>query len=171
MKIEQELDRQRLRLLRLLAGLAALVVLVSLAPALSMVPQWVRAHMASVLVRAELAAENMVIVAAYVMTRTQVSVAPVPSVWSQELCDGRLSTVRLLRRIATLRAVLENLPRAAQRLLKRLEKARRKSREDTPVHGWDWGAAIASSQSAVFDAREDRPPDKRHPARRLASRV
>ena len=69
--IERTLETQRITLLRLLAGLAWLVVFASLAPAVSMVPHWVRRYVVSVLRRAEAAANNMLFVSACLLAGRQ----------------------------------------------------------------------------------------------------
>lgn len=159
MEIERRLEIQRLRLLRLLAGLALLVGLVSRAPAVSMLPAWVHAHVASVLARAERAAENLVIVAACLLSQARVGVAPC-AVCSDD-APLAVSGARLLRRIAALQSVLNDLPRHAERLLKRLAKARRKdgTRESAAV--WPVETVAVQHHPVDFDERVERPPDKR----------
>jgi len=160
--IERALEIQRLKLLRVLAGLAAVLSLVSLAPAVSMLPQWARSFVASVLVRAEAAAHNLVIVAACGLLRTRATGlangVSFPSLPFAALPENGASGDVLLRRITLLRAVLKDLPRHANRMIARMMKSKSEPREASP--DWNFSAGILVMLDAPNLARIERPPDK-----------
>jgi len=150
---ERALETQRLALLRLLAGLAFVVVVASRAPAVSLVPQWVYASVLSVIVRIEAAVDSLMIVAVYVFCGSRgvgalASVAP-----SAAPEDG--SAEGLLHRIAALRTILNDLPRHAKRLIKRLMRPRSKLAAATPP----LSVACPPAKAAPYPVRIERPPD------------
>ena len=164
--MEQALETQRLKLLRLLAGLAVALSLVSLAPAVSMLPRWVRTYVASVLIRAEIAVHNLVIVTACGLLRKQgagsatgFSFPPLPFA---ALPEDAASCGALLRRINLLRAVLQDLPRHAKQMIARLRKPKSEPREPLPY--WEVYAGVLGAPDALCLARIERPPDKRYRA-------
>jgi len=124
--ISAALETQRLRLLRLLAGLVCIVQFVSLAPLVSMLPVKIRAYVSAVLDRAEAAVNCLVIATASIRYGYRVP-APTNDIPSPmdvaKLSECHTTTENLLHRIRVLRTVLENLPRYAKRLMKRLEPA------------------------------------------------
>jgi len=161
--MERALETQRLKLLRLLAGLAMALGLVSLAPAVSMLPRWIRSYVASVLFRAESAVQSLVIVAACGVLRdratgslTGLSFPPLPIA---ALPEGASSSAALLRRIRVLQAVLEDLPRHAKHMIARMTKPKSEPRE--PSVGWDAPVGILIPAVEPIAARIARPPDKR----------
>jgi len=125
---KRALETQRLRLLRLLAGLLIAVAFASVAP---IAPAWsrrVRAFVVSVLQRAELAAQNLVFVQACVMAAER-GVGYSPScVGSQFVVrpfdDDALPTLNELRqRLNALSRLLDVLPRHAERMLRRMKRS------------------------------------------------
>ena len=160
--IEAAYETQRLKLLRLLAGLLYIVAFVSVLPVASVMPVRVRAYVASVLDRAEAAADCLVIVAASLLFGYRMPPEnDLPMPLNAECLDERdVSAEHLLQRIAALRAVLKNLPRYAKRLVQRCAEL------------WEERACefVAVIQCGLEDTlragqfllpRVERPPDKR----------
>ena len=161
MDFERALETQRLALLRLLAGLAVAVWFVSCLPVVSMVPRQVRSVVASILIRAESAAASLVYVAALVLARRDgIAIANVPMP-NPALSGGDLSAKVLLRRIAALRAVLDDLPRHAKRLIQRYLREREDQRLDRthPLTASKDNPSVLANMAPL--GRMDRPPDKR----------
>ena len=161
--MEQALETQRSALLRLLTGLAVALRFAALAPAVSMLPQWVRSYVAALLVRIEAGVQSLVIVAACGLLRQQAAVSPVgltfPDLAGSTLPEDGGSTEALLRRIEALRAMLEDLPRHAKRLIARLMKS--KAAPCEIFDHWNFNAETAAMADAPVAARIERPPDKR----------
>ena len=164
--MERALETQRLALLRLLTGLAVALGLVAFAPAVSLLPRWVRSYVASALMRVESAVHSLVIVAACGVLREQVagSMAGLsfPPLKRAALTDNSASSAALLRRIAQLRAVLESLPRHARRMIARMMKP--KTEPLAPSVCWELQAGVLVVAEAPLAARIERPPDKRRRA-------
>ena len=162
MDFEQALEKQRLALLRLLAGLMVVVVLMSRVPVVSLAPCWVRRHVLSVLVRAETAANYLVIAAAGILfgARVETPLIGLSPPSSEPPMPDDCSHEGLLRRIEALRTVLRNLPRSARRLIKRQAKRRLESglAMGAPRLGAHEKGAL--TVGLLFVARLDRPPDK-----------
>jgi len=139
--------------------MAFVVAFVSNAPAVSMLPQWVRSSIAALLPRVEAAAECLVIVAARVFCgqRIEPSLAVGLLVRDEFAHDQDIPAVCLLRRIAVLCAALRDLPRQAKRLIKRLTRSENQEQTETPVL-----EVISSPPKALLFlvARIERPPDK-----------
>ena len=157
-EMERALETQRLALLRLLAGLVLVLRLVSFAPVVSLLPRWVRLHVSSVLIRSESATQSLVYVAAIVFCGHRGAWPGLPA-RVEVLPEGGYSAEVLLRRIAALRAVLEDLPRYAKRLLKRQADTR-----ETILQEWvPLGLDVLPPAPSPLRARIERPPDKRAP--------
>ena len=161
--MERALETQRLALLRLLTGLAVALSLVAFAPAVSMLPRSVRSYVASLLERVEAAVHSLVIVAACGLLRRSALVSSgglsFPPLARAVSTDGRLSSAALLRRIVRLRAVLEDLPCHAKRMIVRMMKPKTEPRESLVC--WDRRAEALVVAEAPLAARIERPPDKR----------
>ena len=165
MEMERALETQRLALLRLLAGLAAALRLVAFAPAVSLMPRWVQSYVASLLERLESAAHSLVIVTACGVLRRQgmrsmggLSFPPLPV---RALTEDASSCAALLRQINQLRAVLEDLPRHAKRMIRRM--LRPKAERCAPsVYGGACASVLVVAEAPI--ARIERPPDKRRRA-------
>ena len=154
--MERALETQRLALLRVLAGLAMALRLVSFAPVVSMLPRWVRLHVSSVLMRSEVASQSLVYVAACVYFGHRGDWPGMPTQVEAVPEDGFSSEV-LLRRIAALRAVLQDLPRYAKRLM-----TRRKETRETTYREWPpLNVEMLPPPPFPLQARIERPPDKR----------
>ena len=128
LEIEHGIRAQRLKLLRIIAGLLTLVVLVSLAPFSCDCRRWVREMVFSVLARAECAARHLVIAQAVrIAGQRGLCVDPACFFHTGKACrleQEELPSLRGLRlRIKALRARLVDLPRQAHRLLGRVLKA------------------------------------------------
>ena len=162
MEIERALETQRLALLRLLTGLAVALRFAALAPAVSMLPLWVRSYAAALLVRVEAGVQSLVIVAACGLLRQQAAVSPVglsfPGLAVSALPKDGTSTEALLHRIKVLRGVLNDLPRHAKRLISRLTRAA--SEEPVPLNQRGIDAGIFVVTTTPVRARIERPPDK-----------
>jgi len=150
---EQAIETQRLRLLRIVAGLIILLGVLSLGPVSRGFSVWTCRFVESILSRAEAAARYLIIAHAYQMiarsgmdlNRKQIS----ESLAREFATDGAdVSLSECQRRLKVLRAVLKDLPRAALRLLRLIEKQSRRamstdqpsrfphSRLSTSLHDW-----------------------------------
>ena len=157
MDMEAALETQRLRLLRLLAGLAFALRLVSVVPVGSMAPQWTRRYVAWVLLRAEMAVQCLVFgtaVLLYGRGFVKAAGCSAPALTSLENgANDAVPAALLSGRIARLRRVLRDLPRYARRLVRRCLKV------DAPVIHGALDAGGFAGPFAPQDARIDRPPD------------
>lgn len=161
--MERALETQRVKLLRLLVEWFAIVGFLSLGPLRVELPRWLRAFLASLLIRAELAAQNLICVAACVAANKGMGqsaaprVASLPYVKPNDSDDTVPSTQALIRRMKALRGLLENLSRHGLRMLRR--RAGTKSKRARAV--WPIGCEHSLSRDqALADPRIDRPPDK-----------
>lgn len=169
LEIEQGLETQRLRLLRLLAGLLAMLVLVSLGPVSQGFTERVRRFALSVLSRAEAAAQCLVMVQARLLAAERgmtvdgaqlllASGADEPWDAMGVSASDAVPTLAMLRhRIDALRNLLRALPRRGLRLLRRTERPRSRSGS-----GWRVIPSPARSRDDAWIAAEriERPPDK-----------
>ena len=164
MDIERTLETQRLKLLRILAGLLFTIGFLSVGPVSRGFSVWVCGYVGSVLSRAEMAARYLVIAQARVIAarhgcdldidrfsesfaRTAAPLVTEPSVAE---CRARLRA---------LRAVLMNVSRHALRLLRRIEKHLRASGpRPAPRFEPCRSSILCAGRRAVI--RLERPPDK-----------
>ena len=164
MDIERTLETQRLRLLRIVAGLVVVVGVLALGPVSRGFSVWVCGYVGSVLSRAELAARYLVIAQARLIAAqrgcdldvSRFSETLVQSYAPPETASG-VAEIRV--RLRALRAVLMNVPRYALRLLRRIEKqvsgsGSRPSPRFDPCRSSD---LCARRRAAI---RIERPPDK-----------
>lgn len=167
--MEQALEIQRLKLLRLLAGWIAVVEWVLVAPFIGGLPHWMRVFLGSVLTRAELAAQQLIFVSACVQARPGFALARSGSVAfdasgaEDGSTDEVLATKALVRRMKALHVLLEDLPRQGRRLLRRAAKRRSCAVAD----GWRrlgeerfTVAPCGMRDKALPTRRIERPPDK-----------
>ncbi len=158
--MERTLETQRVKLLRLLAGWFTIVELVSMGPLRVELPRWMRSFLQTVLIRAEFAAQSLVIVAACVAVKNGAGGSlpcRAPSVRCShptEYADDVPSTLAILRRMRALRALLKDLPRRGLRLLRTARRPRTARCQSSVVvipelHDW-----------ALAARRIERPPDK-----------
>ena len=153
--MERALETQRAALLRILSGLVFALAFVSFAPAVSMLPRWVCTNAASVLSRAESAANNLVFVSACLLFGSQTAAAmPRSTCFFEQGRESEETIESLLRRITVLRTVLEDLPRYARRLFRRrLRKTESPVRDHQPLC-----AGHLPPRPEPCRARIERPP-------------
>ena len=170
MDIERTLETQRLRLLRIVAGLLVVVGFFAVGPVSRGFSDWVTRYVGSVLSRAEAAARCLVMTQACVIAargglavdRGLLSAALAPE-WSAEKPETSLAECQ--RRLQALRAVLLDVPRHALRLLRRIEKHMRRALRAarlSPCPGLCPSASLSGWRLGVI--RIERPPDKASPA-------
>jgi hypothetical protein len=135
----------------MVAGLLALVGFVSVAPFSRGFTGSICQFVASILSRAEAAAQLLVIAQA----RRMGAGAGIDT-------DRRLISLAMCRRrLKALRSVLMDLPRCSLRLLRRIEKrARRALCADRPLHGFQARLADTLCAWRLAPSRIERPPDK-----------
>ncbi len=167
MDIERTLETQRLKLLRIVAGLLVLVGVLAVGPVSRRFSVWTLGFVGSILSRAEAAARYMTVTQACLMAdrcglgvdRRQIAVPVVPVIAAN---DTVLSTDECRRRLRVLRATLSNLPRHALRLLRQIaRRIHRSAKGCSPRVVICRSAAIQAWQHAT--KRIERPPDKRAP--------
>lgn len=127
MEIERAIETQRLKLLRLLAGLFTAVALLSVGPIAPAWSRWVRSFVFSVLERAEAAAQSLVLAQACLIARSNGCDVDRARLAQRHIramtvsdADDVPSLADLRRRIVALRALLKDLPRRSRRLLRRV---------------------------------------------------
>jgi len=166
---QQAIETQRHRLLRIVTGLVVMARVWSVAPVADGVFVWLREFIDSVLSRAELAAQNLVIAEAGLMAtrlgsdvdRRRFFAAPLSDVTQPETI---VSLPDLQARLKALQALLHDLPRHGLRLLRRAEKRARRTLRPSPAT-----QNAPSSAVSIFTIgaerlpmnRVERPPDKR----------
>ena len=164
---QQAIETQRLRLLRILAGLAVLLGVLAVGPVSRGFSDAVCRFVGSLLSRAELAARNLVIAeAGLIATRTNSDVerarlfdVPLPAIAREE---GDCALLDLRARLVAVRRMLHDLPRYGLRLLRRAEK---RIREISHIAS----SAPCPEDRTALDAwrlaeiRVERPPDKGRP--------
>ena len=164
MDIERALETQRLRLLRVIAGLVVLLGFLSVGPVSRGFSVWVCGFVGPVLARAEAAARYLVIAHAYRMAgrsgfdldRRQISESFAGAFVTD---DPDVSLLECQRRLKALRAVLMDLPLHALRLLRRIEKQRRRAmRADQASPDMDADISESLCQWRLAGNRIERPP-------------
>ena len=157
LEMERALETQRAALLRILSGLVFVLALVSQMPVVSLVPRWVCAYASSVLSRAEAAANSLVFVVACVLFGNRAAAVPMdrPPLVSEALPENSPSIDGLMRRIAALRAILNDLPRYARRLVKRYTREIVAVSIERPA----MPAVLCLPRQTPTRARIERPPD------------
>jgi len=166
---ETALETQRLRLLRLVAGLIVLLGVLSVGPVSRGFSSWTCHFVGSILSRAEAAARYLVIAHAHRMVarsgldveRSQIS-GTLASSFAAD--DAVVSVSECLRRLTVLRGVLMDLPRAALRLLRRIEKqGRRAMQTHRPPFCADTDFSASLRDWRLAGTRIERPPDQDTP--------
>jgi len=161
--IAAALETQRLRLLRLLAGLLCVVQFVSLAPVISVLPFRIRLYVSSILDRAEAAADCLVIATASTLFRYR---APVQAgefllpLDTESVTTSYASADDLLHRITVLRAILRNLPLHAKRLAQRGKRTSADARAVHPMRDATTGVRFLNFASEAFLSRLELPPER-----------
>ncbi len=168
MQIEQGIATQRLRLFRLVTGLLLAVAFVSTVPFSCACRRWFCVTVQSILMRAECAAQNLVIAQAVVLAcRSDVPLAPralfpalgVPRDHVFPSVDAVYSLPMLQRRLKVLRALLSDLPRHGLRLLRRALAKRLKPANRSGSGGAFRAYRAMAAWGLVADPIE-RPPDR-----------
>jgi len=164
--IEQALETQRHRLLRIVAGMAVLVGVLALGPVSRRLSEWSLGFVGSVLCRAEAAAKYLVIAQARLIVSREGLKIDDGQILSRlaQICvadDTNLSLSECQRCLKRLRAILTDLSSHAARLLHRIEKLMRRTlgtlrfscfagpRVSAPLDEW-----------RLAKVRIERPPDK-----------
>lgn len=163
LEIEHGIRAQWLKLLRIIAGLLTVVTFVSLVPFSCECRRWVREMVFSVLSRAECAAHHLVIAQARLMAGQQgLSVDPerlFHAAATRRSPVAALPTVRgLWVRLRALRALLLDLPRHGDRLLRR---ALRRLSEQPKTRGFTPIEPPMLRVWRLAAVRVERPPDRR----------
>ena len=164
--MERTIETQRLRLLRLVAGLFVVVGFLSVGPVSRSFSLWARGFIGPILSRAEAAVGYLVIAQARRMAartgdtadRSRFSVSVAPEFAS---CERDFSLWDARGRLKVLQAVLTDLPRYALRLLRRIEKQRARgagASRSVPRPGAHFSALLCDGLLARN--RIERPPDK-----------
>ncbi len=173
MDFERALETQRLRLLRLVAGLVVLVGVLSLGPVSKGFSGWTCRFVGSILSRAETAARYLAIAQVRMMlarsgmelNQRQISDS-LARAYAPD--DVDLSLLECRRRLRGLCAVLEDLPRFALRLLRWIEKQTRRASGTLRVSPFPDGRLVPSlSDWQLAGARIERPPDPPPPTAML----
>ena len=167
MDYAEAIDTQRDALLRLLARLVVAVEILSCALFADHAPRWARELIGSILFRAEVAANSLVIASMRGLVqrgfgdRASVALAaakPAPYRGS----EGGVSLGQLRVRIGALRKLLKSLPQAARRRLRIAERLKSASRllqvHEVPCFA-PYKSAASSQEMQGFAPRIDRPPD------------
>ncbi len=163
--MERALEVQRHRLLRVLVGLVLAVGFLSAGPVSHAFSRWVREGLSSLLSRAELATQYLVVVQARLIAERSGE-----SLDLQKMIDiAHSNSARagsedcvcsLRRRLRAVQTLLNDLPRQGQRLLRRIERAMRRVVSGAlallcpePQPSFDTAWRIAQT-------RIERPPDR-----------
>ena len=166
MDLERAIETQRLRLLRIVAGLLVAVGVLTIGPVSCRFSDWVLGFVRSILSRAETAARYLVIAQARLMSsrggmdidQSQFSVS-IASVFVAEAADVSLPDCR--ERLNALLAVLTHLPRHAARLIRRIERQTRGVACACRLsHRFDERLLASLDDWRLAEPRIDRPPDK-----------
>ncbi len=164
MDLKRALETQRMRLLCLVTGWMALLRILSVGPLAVPVPCCVREFFESVLIRAECAAHYLVQASASMQAGGGLIAS---ACMSHAVRNGQgevPSAQDLLRRMAALREVLENLPRIARRLLKVRIIAGDAFDWSTPLSAPPMRGGLAMGGGDWTLPRVERPPDKSAPS-------
>ena len=172
MAIEQGLENQRTKLLRLLAGWLVIAEWLPVAPFVGELPRWLRSFLGLLVTRAEFAAQSLVFVSARLQAQSGLGewIGPQPDAFAVDETNGWIlddvpSTGVLLHRMKALRALLDDLPRAGRRLWRRCKK---RQPSLLRVGAWsrdeEWFPVARNGvcRKKSFKRRLKRPPDKSH---------
>lgn len=172
-EIERALEIQRAKLLRLLAGWLVIVEWMPFAPFVGDAPRWLRSFLGALVTRAEFAAQSLVIVSARLQAQNGRGILVMAQ--SRSFAFANVDASRfgdvpsskaLAHRMRALRALLEDLPRAGHRFLRRCEDRRTAQASDAARPFEREPFALSPERllrAAPFERRIERPPDKSHP--------
>ena len=166
MDFERTRETQRLKLLRIVAGLVVVVGFLSVGPVSRGFSIWVRELVGAILTRAEAAARCLVIAqAGSMLARSGTDMDR--NVFSENLArvftldETEVSLTDFGQRLETLRAVLMNLPRHAARLIHRIQKHMRRATRAVRVSVDPKLCVCAALEGWLKPGtRIERPPDK-----------
>ncbi len=166
MDFDRTLETQRLKLLRIVAGLVVVVGFLSVGPVSRGFSIWVRELVGAILTRAEAAARCLVIAqAGSMLARSGTDMDR--NVFSENLArvftvdETEVSLTDCGQRLKALRAVLMELPRHAARLIRRIQKHMRRATRAVRV-SIDRKLCVCAALDGWLkpDTRIERPPDK-----------
>ncbi len=164
MDIERTLETQRLKLLRIVAGLVLIVGVLAVGPVSRRFSDWTLGFVGALLPRIEAASRYMVITQACLMVdhcgldvdRSQISM-PIAPEWGAD--DADLSLAACRQRLRALRAVLSNVPRHALRLLRQIAKQNQRITNACQTF-FNPCRSASISEWRQAERRIERPPDK-----------
>ena len=166
MDLERAIETQRLRLLRIVAGLLVAVGVLTIGPVSCRFSDWVLDFVRSILSRVETAARYLVIAQARLMgarggldsDQSQL-LDSLASVFVAEETGDSLPGCR--KRLKALLAVLTHLPRHAARLIRRIERQTRgAARACRLSHCFEKRLLASLGDGRLAETRIERPPDK-----------
>jgi len=170
----REIETQRLRLLRLVAGLAVALGFLSIAPISAGFSVWVCGFVVSTLSRAEVAARYLVVAKARRMMAQRGIALDVnrllnglPVAFDASNIEPSVGDCRA--RLRALQAVLTDLPRHAVRLLRRIEKQHRDACAIRNIPHPDAPVSVSLPTWRLAGERIERPPDFARRAAHLAA--
>ena len=155
MDFERAMETQRLKLLRILTGLALVVVFVARIPAVSMMPRWVCAAVLAQLVRIESAINSLIIVASVAVCGYRGEALRLPSPAHLDRSRRDVPIAGLLRQITRLQAILDDLPGYARHLMRRMTRSNTVEPEVILPVERDGGVARVVTP---YSKRIERPP-------------
>ena len=166
MDFERTRETQRLKLLRIVAGLFVVLGVLAVGPVSRWFSEWTLGFVGSVLSRAEAAARHLLMTRVYLIARqsdldldrNQIAEALAAAL----IVDApEVSLPECRRRLKTLRALLMDLPCHALRLLRRIAKqCRRSAPMDRDLARPDMRRSIPPRAWQRIAFRVERPPDK-----------
>ena len=166
MDFERTLETQRLKLLRIVAGLVFAVGLLSVGPVSRVFSDWACGFVGSILSRAEAAARYLVIARARSMMVRR-GIREDQSRFSDALAhvlpvdEDEISASAYRRRLKALHLALLDLPRFAAHLIRRLQRQKRRTERACRVMPCPDRRLSASLRDWPLRAtRIERPPDK-----------
>lgn len=169
MDLERTIETQRLKLLRIVAGLVVLVGFLSVGPISRGFSISLRGFVGSILSRAEAAAQYLVIGQARLIIAGSSNDGD-QNRFSETLArvlvadETDVSLPECRERLKALRAVLMDLPRHAARLLRRIEKRMRRTAGADRISPHPVERLSASLRDwHLATIRIERPPDKTRP--------
>jgi len=160
--IEQAIQTQRSRLLRLVAGLLVVLGFLSVGPVSRSFSDWACGYVSSILSRAELAARYLVIAQARrIVVRRGVTVdfRRVLEECAFDTREGDLSLSDCIARLRVLQRILRNLSHHALRLIRWIEKRTRAACTDQAMPRPNVPLSASLQNWQLAKTRVERPPD------------
>ena len=166
MVLERAIETQRLRLLRIIAGLLVAVGFLSVGPVSRSFSDWVCEYVDSILSRAELAGRYLIVAQARLMAaragidldRNRFSEC---LIFDFTACEADFSLSECRARLKALQAVLFDLPGQARCLLRRIGKQKRsEERAARPLPRPAMRRSVSLRAWRLARTRIERPPDR-----------